>query len=111
MGVILESIDSKVEQVLEGHVALDKKFDKKIDDFRYEMRDEIKLLKLGQRLLTNKMEDLSIGSKQVLEYLKRIDEELQDLKKVLYQKADVERLQKLEQRVAQVELVVKKWPR
>ena len=108
-GVVLEDINKTVHQVLEGHAALDEKFSKKIDDFRYEMRDEIKLLKLSNYNLTNKIEDLTRSSKQILEYLSRIDEEIQDLKKVLVRKVDLERLLTVEKRVAQIELVVKKY--
>lgn len=146
-GVILESIDSKFKQVLEGHSTLDKKIDKLSD-----RTDEgFKLFKTGLDGLTGRVDgltgrvdgltgrvdgltskvngltskadgltskadglihdvnDLKNSSKQILEYLKRIDNEIQGLKKVLSRKADLERLVRLEQRVAAVELVVKKF--
>jgi len=100
--VILEGIDKKFEQVLEGYAALDKKFDKKIDAldeklvrFRYETRADIA--------------DLKSSSKQIMDYLKAIDDEIQDLKHRLIAKADLERLERLEGRMAEVEMVVKKF--
>lgn len=122
-GVILEDINSKFEQVLEGHAALDKKFDKKIDEFRHEMRSDVKLLQIGHRALTDRLRDVEVkidvmdgnvrdlqsSSKQILEYLSRIDEEIKNLKTRLDKKADLERILHLEKRVAQIELVVKKY--
>lgn len=125
-GVVLEHIDSKFNQVLDGHAALDKK----IDNFREEVREELDLLKVGQKALasgqealtervddltgkvddlTGKVEDLTKSSKQILEYLARIDDEIQDIKRRLDRKADLERLEILERRVAQIELAVKKY--
>lgn len=123
LGVILESIGSDVKQVLEGHSALDTKFDKKIDEFRHEMRSEIGLLRVGHQALTSRAKDIEIkidivdgnirdlqsGSKQILEYLSRMDDEIKDLKSRLDKKADRERLVGLEKRIARVELVVKKY--
>lgn len=89
--VILESIDSKVEQVLEGHAVLDTKLEK----FHHELKSEIHDLKLGQ--------------KDILAYLSRIDEEIQEIKQVLRQKADLERLERLEKEVAVIKLAMQKW--
>ncbi|MDP1719084.1 MAG: hypothetical protein Q8L24_01525 [bacterium] len=116
LGVILENIDSKVEQVLEGHSSLDKK----IEDFRHETKSEVGFLRFSQDLLLKNVKDINIkmdrledkndkSFKQILDYLSQIDKEIQDLKSRLVNKADVERLVRLEQKVVQIELVVKKW--
>jgi len=116
--VLPENIDKKFNQVLEGHTALDKK----IDDFRHETRAELKFIRFAQDVLKNEMgdfrtdvgvlrtdiSDLKSSMNQVMEYLKRIDDEIQELKSRFYSKADLERVERLEHRVAQVELVVKK---
>jgi len=47
--------------------------------------------------------------KVIREYLSHIDDEIQDLKRSLSKKADLKRLEQLEQRIARVELVVKKY--
>ena len=117
--VLLEDLDKKFDLILEGHKALDVKFDKKtdhlgqkLDEFRYETRTEASFLKLGQSVLTNQVKDLSLKSEKnfvvIREYLGRIDDEIQDLKKRLISKADLERLERLEQKLVQIELVVKK---
>ena len=117
--VLLESIDKKFQLVLEGHEGLDKK----IDDFRHETRSELKFIRFAQDVLKNEMgdfrtdigilrtdvSDLKSSMNQIMEYLKRIDDEIQDLKRRLVGKADLERLGHLEQRVASVELAVKKF--
>lgn len=122
-GVVLEHIDSKFNQVLEGHAVLGKE----LKDFRRETRADIGSLEFGQKTLISEIGDMKVeigdinvkidrledkydkNFDQILEYLSRIDEEIQDLKKVLSRKADLERLQALERRVAQVELVLKKY--
>lgn len=115
-GVVLEHIDSKFNQVLEGHTALGKE----LRDFRHETRADIGFLKFGQKTLVSEIGDIKVkfdrledkydkNFDQIFEYLSRIDEEIQNLKKVLSRKADLERLQALEQRVAQVELALKKY--
>lgn len=104
-GVVLEDINSKFDKVLSGHVALDRKFDKKFDL----LKSDIDLLKVGQQALMDRMGDLESGQKLIFDYLKRIDDEIQELKQLLFKKADLERLERLEQRVAHVELVVKKY--
>lgn len=114
--VLLEDLDKKIEMILEGHDSLDKK----IDDFRHETRSEIGFLRLSDRVATNKLTDLVLkidriedkydkNFKIIMEYLARIDDEIQDLKTKLVAKADLERLEKLEHRIVQVELVVKKY--
>lgn len=116
LGVILESIGSDVKQVLEGHSVLDKK----IEDLGHETRRELKFVNFSLKTLSDGQKDLSTklvrleekydgNFEQVINYLSKIDEEIQNLKKILTQKADVERLVQLEKRVAQIELVVKKW--
>jgi|SRR3972149_11692327 len=91
-GVVLEKMNSNIELVLEGHVALDKK----IDDFKEEMM-EFK-------------HDTESNFKTVFKYLSNIDDELKsikfdiaDIKKTLSQKADLERVARLEDRVAILE--------
>ena len=115
-GVIVEDLDKKLDLVLESYDVLRKELadfrtetKQEITDFRYEVRSELKFIGLAQSNFQNKLEDLKISSKQILEYLGRIDDEIQDLKKRLVAKADLEKLEKLEQRVARVELVVKKY--
>lgn len=117
-GVLLEHLDSRFEQVLEGYVALDIKFDKKFN----ELKEGISILTVGQRGLTErvdgltervddltiKVDDLTKSSKQILEYLGHIDDEIKDLKDGLNQKADLKYVQRLEIRLVDVELTVQK---
>ena len=91
LGVILEDMHSQLKLVLEGHTALD-----------------VKIEVLG-RELKSEIHNLTLGQKDILDYLSRIDDEIQELKKILFQKADLERLQKLETSVTQIELAVKRW--
>jgi septation ring formation regulator EzrA len=108
-GVILEDIGDKFQQVLGSHAALDKKFDKQITEFRQDFSEFQKDSDFKYKVLSDDLKDIKHGIKDVQEYLLRIDDEIQDLKKVLYKKADLERLFDLEKRVAQAELVIKKW--
>jgi chromosome segregation ATPase len=73
------------------------------------LKKDVSVLKEDVLVLKGDTADLKSSSKQILEYLKRIDNEIQDLKKKLDKKADLDRLALLEKRVAQVELVVKKY--
>jgi chromosome segregation ATPase len=73
------------------------------------LKEDVAVLKEDVLVLKGDTTDLKSSSKQIFEYLKRIDNEIQDLKKKLDQKADLERLALLEKRVAQIELVVKKY--
>lgn len=94
-GVILEDLDAKMDRVVEGHAALGKG----LDDFRREMRIEVGELKFGQNVLRKEVGNLNNKSgelrafaerefKVIREYLSRIDDEIQDLKKRLVNKAD-----------------------
>ncbi len=120
LGVLLEEMDKKFDLVFEGHAALDKKFDKKIDEFRYETRTETGFLKLGQSVTNNKLKDLAIkvdsmdekydkNFKGIMEYLSRIDDEIQELKKIFAGRPEPKRLLAFEERLAHVELAVKKF--
>lgn len=115
-GVILEDIDSKFDRVLEGHGGLSKE----IKDFRGEFNTFKDETGFNFKVLTGEVSELrgefngfrketALSFKAVREYLSRIDEEIQDLKKVLDKKADLERLQRLELKVAEIELAVKKY--
>ena len=125
--VILEDIDSKFQQVLEGHGALDKKIDglhDEFNDFKTETRIHFKALteRMGNfeektdanfgaitGRIGNFEEKTDANFKVIREYLSHIDDEIQDLKRSLSKKADLKRLEQLEQRIARVELVVKKY--
>lgn len=118
--VLLENIEKHFRLILEGHTGLDKKIEaaeehlgKRIDEFRYEVRTEMGFLKLGQSVASNQLKDLQVKTDQnfkiIREYLSRIDDEIQDLKKVFHGKPEMKRLMQLEERMAQVELVVKKY--
>lgn len=111
-GIILEDINKTVHQVLKGHEALDLKFD--------ELKEDIGILKVGHKALAERVDEVAERVESmdrrftknfevIMEYLSRIDEEIQELKKVLFRKADIERLEVLEKRVVHVELVVKKF--
>ena len=108
-GVLLEHIDGKFNQVLEGHAVLDRKIDSVQNELR-EFRSEttFKLNTITQVIDAFKTKT-DANFKVVLEYLSRIDDEIQDLKKVFHGKPEMKRLMQLEARMAQVELVVKKF--
>ena len=93
-GVLLEQMHGDIKQILEGHAVLDKK----IDDFRYETRTEIKVLKLNNRHLIEKQGDLEVkmdkNFEDVFKYLSHIDEQIQFIR---------HRLDDLEKRVARLE--------
>lgn len=106
--VLLESMEKHFRLVLEGHAALDKElkdFRTDFREFRNETRFNFKTLIERADVFENKTD---VNFKAILEYLSRIDDEIQDLKRRLTGKAEVERLERLEQRVAHIELVVKK---
>src|SRR3989338_9189755 len=123
-GVILEDINSKFDLVLEGHAALDKKFDNKIDEFRNDfddfvnetrlnfetIRNELKTirneLKTTQNELGGFVKETRSNFEAIKEYLSRIDDEIQDIKKTLSGKADFRRLEHLEKEVAQIKLIM-----
>ena len=102
-GVILEDINSKFDLVLEGHAALDKKFDKKIDEFKNETQLNFEAIRNELGEFKN---ETRLNFEAIKEYLSRIDEEIQDIKKTLSGKADLQRLERLEQEVAQIKLVM-----
>ena len=106
-GVILEDIQGKFEQVLEGHAALDTKFDHKIDDFRHEVRSELSFIRLAQNNADNRLKDIEISLTAIRKYLFKIDDEIQDLKKRLVAKADAERLTRIESEVAAMKAFLK----
>jgi DNA repair ATPase RecN len=115
-GVLLEDLHKKFDLSLEGNEATRKE----LKDFRHEVRADIGFLKFGQKVLTQEIGDIKSklslledkydkNFDQILKYLSVIDNEIQDLKTKLSKKADVERLENLEKRVAQMELVVQKY--
>lgn len=132
-GVILENMNDKLSLVLDGHSALDKKIDghikdtsenfKKINtkfDYFAEATTE-NFKKVNDRLdkvddkVDSFMEATTENFKSVFEYLVGIDDELKsihmeikELKNILHKKADLERLERLEKKVAQLELVAQK---
>ncbi len=113
--VLLEQIDKKFELVLEGHVVLDKKIDDLANnsgEFRTETRLNFKTLTQDLADLDGRLVIFATRTennfKVIREYLVRIDDAIQDLTNRLGRKADLEELAELKQRVAQVELVVKK---
>lgn len=119
-GALLESIDKNVKHVSEGHTLLEKKIEGveerlggKLDEFRYEVRTEIGFLRLAQSNNSNALKDLSIKTeasfKAAREYLSRIDDEIQELKKIFAGRPELKRVEHLETRLAHVELVVKKY--
>ena len=94
-GVILEDINGKFDQVLEGHVALDKE----LKDFRHEMHG-------FQREMYAFRDDTASSLKTLHRYLSAIDEELKyilselaDSKIKLAQKAEIDRVVSLEKRI------------
>lgn len=114
--VLLESMEKHFRLVLEGHAALDKE----LKDFRGDFREFQSETRFNFKTLTSVLDDTrgklhafeaktDANFKAIREYLSRIDDEIQDLKRRLTGKAEVERLQRLEERVAHIELVVKKY--
>ena len=96
--MILEDINSKFDLVLEGHAVLDTKFET--------LRNE---LKITQNELGKFVKETRLNFESIKEYLSRIDEEIQDIKKILSEKADLQRLERLEHEVAQIKLVLQQW--
>ena len=103
-GVILEDVQDKFELVLEGHSALEKK----IDDFKDETKTNFKTL-------FGFVDATTANFKSIFEYLEQIDDEIKSIKEetniirmTLIKKADIERLGKLEVRVARMEAFVEK---
>lgn len=94
-GVILEDINSKLNLIVEGHQSLDNRLgslENKFDKFEDETGNNFK---------------------NVLGYLMKIDEEIvsikseiSELKKILSNKADLERIVNLETRVQKLELLL-----
>ncbi len=110
--VLLERMDKKIDHVLEGHAVLDKKIEsfnsnlnKKIDDFRFEMKTEFKALSTKVEGMEDKYDK---NFAVVLKYLSRIDDEVQYLKRMLFNKADLDRVIALEKRVTEIQLIVEK---
>src|SRR3989338_8539382 len=114
--VRLESMEKHFRLVLEGHTALYKE----LKDFRTDFREFQNETRSNFKTLTWVLNDTrselhafetktDANFKAILEYLSRIDDEIQDLKRRLTGKADVERLERLEERVGHIELVVKKF--
>lgn len=98
-GVLLEGMDKKINLVLEGHGALDKKIDGLKEEF-VEFKGEMRVFR----------DDTVSNFKTVFDYLSRIDDELKaikseifDLKNKLFSKAEVSRLESLEKRVKEME--------
>ncbi|OGY62885.1 MAG: hypothetical protein A2745_01975 [Candidatus Harrisonbacteria bacterium RIFCSPHIGHO2_01_FULL_44_13] len=128
-GVVLEDVNSKFDQVLEGNAALSKEFGGFRDEFK-EFRNETnfkfgvltgELKETNSKISNLESKTSNLESKisnleskydknfdQILAYLSKIDEEIQDLKTRLDGKADLERLERVEQEVAQIKLIVKK---
>jgi chromosome segregation ATPase len=92
-GVLLEGMDKKIDQVLEGHSVLDHKIENlnhEFQDFRHETNSNFK---------------------SVFDYLSRIDDEIKDikleisdLKNKLSSKTELSRLANLEKRVKELEV-------
>ena len=115
--MILEDINSKFDLVLEGHAALDKKFDNKIDEFRNDFDDFVNETRLNFETIRNELKttqnelggfvkETRSNFEAIKEYLSRIDDEIQDIKKTLSGKADFRRLEHLEKEVAQIKLIM-----
>ncbi len=105
-GVILEDINSKLGLVVEGHVALDKK----IDDFKEEFVEFKRDTESNFKTIFEFQKDTESNFKTVLQHLLNIDKELEfikseisEIKKTLTQKADLNRVAILEERVARLE--------
>ena len=116
-GVILEDINSKFDLVLEGHAALDKKFDNKIDEFRNDFDDFVNETRVNFETIRNELKttqnelggfvkETRSNFEAIKEYLSRIDDEIQDIKKTLSGKADFRRLEHLEKEVAKIKLIM-----
>ncbi|MBI2450979.1 MAG: hypothetical protein HYV52_01405 [Parcubacteria group bacterium] len=108
-GIVLEDIDSKFQQIKEGQEVIKKE----TEEFRRETREELRFLTMGQKVLSDKIEDLKTklilheeqngkDFKVIFEYLSKIDKELEHI-----QKSDLSRLPILETRVAQLEKKIK----
>ena len=114
-GVLLEAIDKNVKLAIEGHTVLDKK----IEDFRHEMRKEVSFLRLTQDLTHNQLKDLVVridriedkydnNFEGIMKYLSRIEDEIQHFKKAVAGKADIGQIVILEKEIAEVRLAVQR---
>lgn len=103
----MEDFDSKLDRVLEANDGTKKE----LGDFREEVWEFRKETNFKFEVLTKEIKDIKLSFVQIKDYLSRIDEEIQDLKKILGKKADLERLEHLEREVAQIKLIVQKWPK
>lgn len=109
-GVILEDINGKFDLLVEGHEVLGKK----IDDVRIELKEEIGELR-GEFFsfkseMTDFKKDTESNFKQVFQHLSKIEDELMsikteiaDLKKTLTQKADIDKVILLEERIVKID--------
>ncbi|MEK9186450.1 MAG: hypothetical protein AAB885_02575 [Patescibacteria group bacterium] len=83
-GVILESIDSKLDLVVEGHHSLDKKIDKvdgKVDSFKKDMDYKFEIVLDELRIIRNELkekvsrEEFALLEKKVLGLEKAINKQ------------------------------------
>lgn len=98
-GVILENIDSKIDLVVEGHKALDKKIDKNHQEFQ-EFRGEVNY---KFEVVFDKFTEID---KKFIEVDKRFDEvtgELRIIRHELKEKVGRDEFIMLEKRVAELE--------
>ena len=108
---MLENINDKFSQVLEGHTALNKN----IGDIKEDLRCFKKETNEKFEVVFEFIDETRGNFKSVFEYLIRIDEEVQsirrdmkELHKSLSSKVEYNRFEKLEKRVIQIELILQK---
>jgi len=105
-GVILEDIDSKLDSVVEGNQALDKKIDKvdeKLEDFRGEVNFKFKVV---QETLDSHTQILDSHTQMIAkntEDLEIIKTDIEFIKNSLKKKVDIDEFSVLEKRVALLE--------
>jgi len=112
-GVVLENIDSKLDLVVEGHEALDKKIDKvdkKVEDFRKEVNYKFEIitevLSEHGKILTEHGKILTEHGKMIASIKRDIEIMKQDIEFIKHgfkKKVDIEEFAALERRVAILE--------
>jgi len=112
-GVILEDIDSKLDLVVEGHGALDKKIDavaNNLDDFKNETSFNFKvvheILDSHTKILSSHTKKLDSHTQMIVQNTENIEiikADIEFIKNAFKKKVDLEEFENLEKRVLLLE--------
>jgi chromosome segregation ATPase len=113
LGVLLENMDSKIDLILESHSALNKRIGDNHEEFREfceENNHKFKIIIGKFSEMDRRFDGIDANLKVALEYLFRIDEEIQDIKKEITElkdaikgKAEKEKVLQMEKRLEMLE--------